>query len=1002
MSHLRTAVFGTSIVAFVSCVAVGYAAAAPGSRVDRAEDVQSAESAGGSGSGEGVKVEIESIEGTSQVWVDATASGVPGRRLIRETLRPAELELAFGDRSTGTAVVRWREEETVAALATLAAAGGPAGRWVSYSRDGGQTWSVPERLDTELTLRGGRIEPGDPMPVVSTDLELPHEGRLFVVQFNAVALPEWKKALAASGVELLHHVPQNAFIARMDSELVFSTEDLPFVERVEPYHPGYRLDPAVESWLLEETNPNEQRRFRVVAIDRDESTKQRVLTAVEDVGGGLAGAMPQGEILDVWLTPDELRATVSLDDVLWIEFTGEPQPLVDLVREDSGANWLETGLVTGWCGQGVRGEVMDLGFQTTHQDFDGIMLHGSVGVNPHGTSVYGIVFGNGNRDGDGSAQATGLLPCGQGIAASASCFFDRMAHTQQLKASPYFASFQTNSWFCNNITNTYTSYARELDDVAWRADFAILQAQGNFGNSGSAEFGIAKNVISVGGIKHLNTPSTADDNWTNGASAGPASDGRIKPDISYWYDNIFTTDMEPGGYVSGSLYYSGFNGTSAATPQAAGVLGLIAQMWSENVWRTNPVGGTVFERLPHASTLKALIVNSTQQYGFSGTAHDLTRTHQGWGRPSAQVAKNRAARSLIVDQGVPLQFAQTATYQVDVEPGTAELRVTLVYPDPPALPGAAVHRINNLDLKVVSPGGTVYYGNNGLAAATTSTSGGSPNTLDTVENVLLASPAVGRWNVEVRAAQINQDGYLGTGALDAVFSLVVTGAVKAPVDNYYPTANAVSHIASGIANCMGDIYSCHILRDEDVLPLAPTTDIVMHGGAWTGSCNAMGWRCAQQDMDVYINDPGWTWPDWCLANGEAYTMTSSNRYDMRGVSVRGCTPLPFQFSYNYRCTSNAQCLTGHQCNTATGICFDPCFDQDNDGWTICENDCNDSDPWVHPGQQEVCGNGIDDNCDGNNNQECCYVFDLPHGQCVMCEASENYVCGPGFQMLCCH
>jgi serine protease AprX len=979
-----------SIVAVVSCLAVGTAAAAPGPNRP-----------GQPGRGPaGLRAEIEQIEGTSQVWIDAAASGVPGRRLIRETLRPVELELAFADETTRTAIVRWQEGVPAAALARLAEDKGPAGQWFSYSRDGGQTWSEPEPLQTELTLRGGRIEPGRRMPAVPPDLELPADGRLFVVQFNAVALPEWRDALAAAGVELLQHVPQNAFIVRMDPGLIPSTMDLPFVERVEPYHPGYRLEPAVESWLRERGTPGEERRFRVVAVGEDETTKRRLLKAMEDLGGVLPGGMPGGGIFDVWLTRAELHATAALDDVLSIEFTGDPHTAMDLVRQDDGANWLETGLVTGWCGQGVRGEVMDAGFQTTHQDFDGIMLHGSVGVDPHGTAVYGIVFGNGNRDGDGSAQATGNLPCGQGIVASWGCFLDRMTLTQQLKTSPYYASFQTNSWFCGDITNTYTSYARDLDDVAWRQDFAILQAQGNYSTSGSAPFAIGKNVISVGGIRHQNTLSTTDDNWTNGASVGPASDGRIKPDISYWYDNIFTTDMEPGGYAAG-LYYSGFNGTSAATPQAAGVLGLIAQMWSENVWRTNPAGSTVFERLPHASTLKALLVNSTQQYTFSGTGHDLTRTHQGWGRPSAQVAKNRAARSLIVNQGVPLQFAQTATYQVDVEPGTADLRVTLVYPDPPAVPGAAVHRINNLDLKVVSPSGTIYYGNNGLAAATTSTSGGTPNTLDTVENVLLANPAVGRWTVEVRAAQINQDGYLGTGAVDAVFSLVVTGAVKAPVDNYYPTANAVSHIASGIANCMGDIYSCHILRDEDVLPLAPTTDIVMHGGGWTGSCSAMGWRCAQPDMDVYINDPTWVWPDWCLANGEAYTLSTTNRYDMRGVSVQGCTPLSFQFSYNYKCTSNAQCLTGHQCNTATGICFDPCFDDDHDGWTICEGDCNDSDPWVNPGQQEVCGNGVDDDCDGNNDAECCYTLNLPNGQCAMCDATEDYVCGPGYHILCC-
>lgn len=39
------------------------------------------------------------------------------------------------------------------------------------------------------------------------------------------------------------------------------------------------------------------------------------------------------------------------------------------------------------------------------------------------------------------------------------------------------------------------------------------------------------------------------------------------------------------------------------TPETAGVLGLIVQMWSENVWGTNPQGSTVFERQPHASTM---------------------------------------------------------------------------------------------------------------------------------------------------------------------------------------------------------------------------------------------------------------------------------------------------------------------------------------------------------------------------------------------------------------
>lgn len=39
-------------------------------------------------------------------------------------------------------------------------------------------------------------------------------------------------------------------------------------------------------------------------------------------------------------------------------------------------------------------------------------------------------------------------------------------------------------------------------------------------------------------------------------------------------------------------------------------------------------------------------------------------------------------------------------------------------------------------------------------------------------------------------------------------------------------------------------------------------------------------------------------------------------------------------------------------------------DADSDGYTLSEGDCEDSDPGVHPGAVEVCGDGIDNDCDG--------------------------------------
>ena len=48
-------------------------------------------------------------------------------------------------------------------------------------------------------------------------------------------------------------------------------------------------------------------------------------------------------------------------------------------------------------------------------------------------------------------------------------------------------------------------------------------------------------------------------------------------------------------------------------------------------------------------------------------------------------------------------------------------------------------------------------------------------------------------------------------------------------------------------------------------------------------------------------------------------------------------------------------------------------DSDHDGFRICEGDCNDIDSTIHPGAQEICGDGIDQDCSGSD-EPCPYTW----------------------------
>jgi hypothetical protein len=202
-------------------------------------------------------------------------------------------------------------------------------------------------------------------------------------------------------------------------------------------------------------------------------------------------------------------------------------------------------------------------------------------------------------------------------------------------------------------------------------------------------------------------------------------------------------------------------------------------MWHEGVWAGHGQKTDVFASRPQMATAKALMINNAWRYNWvvGGTNGDLDRYKQGWGTSDLKRLHTRAQVTSVIDETDVLTPLGVKSYTIDVASGQTELNVTLVYTDPMGTVGAAQARVNDLSLRVTSPSGVVYWGNNGLTAGNFSTPGGSSNTADTVENVFLQNPAAGVWTVQVLGDEIVQDARVETTAVDADYALVVSGGL---------------------------------------------------------------------------------------------------------------------------------------------------------------------------------------------------------------------------------
>jgi serine protease AprX len=698
-----------------------------------------------------------------------TSLALPGGSSFHTTANPVLNASVFGVAGTATKVVTWQEQKP----------GGGLTNHYAIALDGTNVAAV-RATEYTIPLAYAAFEPSKGEPPVAANLDTPAGNTAYLVQFKTVPLEIYTQTLQAMGAEIVGYVPDETQIVRMSAEVRAKVQGLAFVRWTGALKPAYKVEESVRAWIATAPESGGQR-FNLAMLTDDIEEQNKVAAAIQAMGGTVHLTSPGLRRMEATLTPEQVVAASKMNQLDTIDPWGGPGGHdMNLIRQVGGVVPLLSGLNI--LGQGVRGEVFDTETQLNHTHWSGQapLLHNINGNSgSHGTACYGINFATAV-----AGNATGLLPNReQGIF----CWYPQttqfggattrlVMNTEATNPAGAFRScYQTSSVGSTQIT-TYTAISQETDDYLFKVDYLSCQSQSNLGTQQSRPQAWAKNIVSVGASEMKETVAFGDDSFS-GASIGPAADGRVKPDLCHSYSSIFTS------WPTNTT--TQFSGTSGATPIVAGHFGLLHQMWHQGVWAGFGGAPTVFESRPKSTTAKALMVNGSYRYPLNQGS--LTRARQGWGVPQLNYLYNTKDVSFIVNETDLLAPLATNSYCIDVAAGTAELRVTMVYADPAPTVLTGPNRVNDLSLKVTAPGGaTFYWGNNGLNASNFSSSGGVANTIDTVENVFLQSPAAGQWTVEVVGTSIVKDSHVETGALDADYALVVTGGVQCKPSGCYP------------------------------------------------------------------------------------------------------------------------------------------------------------------------------------------------------------------------
>jgi len=583
-----------------------------------------------------------------------------------------------------------------------------------------------------MQLRGGSFMPSATIGMDFTDKEIVN-GRFYrYIQFFEMPSEAQKHKLEEMGIKLLNYIPDNIYSVSIASDVQLQRLRDPNIRSLFILNPNYKLSKLLTGKKLPEYALREAGKIELVISIYPDLSMDDGSALLKAAGLKVLHKLNEANAYRVLADVHELNPIAALPYVSFIEPVDEAPVADNLVGvTNHRSNTIATNYAGGlkYDGRGVVVAMNDDGIIGPHIDYQGRIVRQNINYNSgdHGDHCAGTIFGGGNIDPTTRGMAFGakLDVYGVNYYYYATYFqaFDNIRSAYDIDSVRI-----TSTSYKVGVNAGYTALARVMDvQINEMPQLMHVFAAGNQWNSLYSITGghsQAKNLITVSNV-------TAQDALAPSSSCGPATDGRIKPDICAVGSDVRSTiDVNT---------YSVKSGTSMSCPGVAGVLAQLYQAYKSMHGGENPP----------SALIKAAVLNTADDIGNPGPDFRF-----GYGRINARrafsILKNNQYQTGVITQGA------SQTHTIAVPANVAEVKIMVYWHDKEGTAGAAKALVNNLDMTVATPAATTVlpWVLNAASANTNAIRG--IDALNNMEQVTIQTPVAGNYTVNISGFSVPQ------------------------------------------------------------------------------------------------------------------------------------------------------------------------------------------------------------------------------------------------------